>query len=83
MFRNQDLKNQDVEFKEHAINAKGVIKINNLNIIYRYEYDNTKLNNDIVNVTFIIPSNVNTSIEEVSIDIFVFIDEINSLKHIL
>ena len=62
--------------------AKGASKTKIFTIIYLKEYVKTKLSKDIVNVAFIIPSNENTSIEDVSIEIIVFIFKISSAKQI-
>ena len=55
-FLNQDLKNQEVEFKDKAKIAKGVSKAKILSIIYLKEYEKTKPSNENVKVDFIRPS---------------------------
>ena len=79
---NQDLKNQDVEFRLKDRNAKGAIKTNTFIIIYRKEYEKTKLNNESVKIAFNRPSKENILIEDVSIDKEELILKINSWKEI-
>ena len=61
---------------------KGESNINIFIITYLKEYENTKFNNDTVIVPFIIPSKVNILILLVSIDKFLLISLISSVKHL-
>ena len=54
-FFNQVLKNQDVASKVKLKKAKGESSTKTLIIIYLKEYENTKFNNESVNVPFINP----------------------------
>ena len=81
-FRNQDLKNQEVEYNELDNIAKGVIKTKTLIKTYRKEYEKTKFNKDADIIPLIRPSNEKISIEEVLIEILLLISNINSEKQI-
>ena len=59
-----------------------VFQIKILIITYLKEYVKTKFNKDIVSDALIIPSNENTSREEVSTEMLLFISKINSEKQI-
>lgn len=81
-FLNHALKNQEVEFKDNDKIAKGVSKANTFNIIYRKEYEKTKLSKETVNVDFIKPSTEKTFIVLVSIPIVELILFIREEKQI-
>lgn len=82
IFLIQALKNHDVFCNNKDKKAKGVSKIKSFTITYLNEYVKTKFNKDIVREVFIKPSNEKISIDDVFIEIKLFIFSISSEKHI-
>ena len=81
-FLNHDLKNQLVEFIDKDNIAKGDSRANIFTIIYRNEYEKTRLSKETLNVDFIIPSTENIFIVVLSIPILEFISFIKEEKQI-
>ena len=81
-FLNQDLKNQEVEFKEFDKIANGAINTKTFIKTYLNEYENTKFNKEKEIIPLIKPSKEKISIDEASIEMFVSKFKISSEKHI-
>lgn len=82
-FLNHALKNQLVLERIRDKKAKGVIKMKTFIKIYLREYENTKFSKETDNIPFISPSIVKIFKEEVSIEIWELIFEINVEKQIV